>query len=259
MISPIPETPIDIRSMTHDVGCIACHVDDDQHDGHFGEACDSCHNDRDWSTLLFDHERDTDHALLGAHASIDCESCHIEPIFEVALLAGCNDCHAADDPHEGEQGTECRDCHNEDSWTDFVFFDHDLTRFPLLGMHADASCGDCHESAVFRKAPEDCVDCHRDIDPHDGRFTAECSACHNPVDWNAWQFDHDLLTDFPLDGAHTSLACNDCHRQPLSAMDRLSDQCGNCHRSDDIHNGEFGPDCGRCHSAENFRDVREIQ
>ena len=239
--------------------CISCHLDDDEHNAHFGTQCDTCHSRTLWTEMLFDHGRDTGHALTGAHKIAKCESCHVEPIFDVALGSGCNDCHAADDPHDGEQGIQCQDCHSEESWEDEIFFDHDLTLFPLLGKHAAVECDDCHETQVFRDAPEACVDCHVEEDPHERRFTDQCAACHNPVDWNAWQFDHDAQTDFPLTGAHLDTGCNDCHRQPLNAMSSLGNRCGDCHRADDIHDGEFGPDCGRCHSADNFRDVRSIQ
>jgi len=242
-----------------ETACVSCHLEDDHHEGHFGEDCEGCHATSEWPDVFFDHDKDTDYALLGAHATIECEDCHVEPVFEVALQTACNDCHAEDDAHDGEQGIICNDCHNESSWQDDVFFDHDLTRFPLLGKHAETDCEGCHETHVFRDAPEDCVDCHREDDPHEGRYTDACGDCHNPVDWLAWQFDHDLRTDFPLDGAHRDTECEGCHRQPLTAMERLGNRCGDCHRADDIHDGEFGFDCGRCHSADSFSDVEAIQ
>lgn len=242
-----------------ETACVSCHLEVDNHEGHFGETCDTCHATSLWTAVFFDHDSDTDYALLGAHAAIDCEACHVEPIFEVALGMACNDCHAEDDPHDGEQGIVCNDCHNEASWQDDLFFDHDLTRFPLLGKHADTECEGCHETHVFREAPDLCVDCHREDDPHQGRYSDDCAACHNPVEWLAWQFDHDLQTEFPLAGAHRDTACDACHRQPLAAMRRQGDRCGDCHRADDIHDGEFGFDCGRCHSADSFSDVEAIQ
>jgi len=242
-----------------ETSCVSCHLEDDNHDAHFGDKCETCHVTDGFGAVAFDHDVDTGHPLVGAHESIECNDCHIEPVFEVSLQSACNDCHAEDDPHEGEQGIACKDCHNETSWQDKVFFDHDLTRFPLLGLHAEAECESCHETHVFRDAPEDCVDCHVDDDKHEGRFTAECATCHNPVDWLEWLFDHDTQTDFALAGAHLKVACDECHRQPLAAMSRLGGRCGDCHRSDDIHDGEFGSDCGRCHAAETFRDVRAIQ
>ena len=242
-----------------DMTCIGCHEEDDEHDGHFGPGCDTCHGVVLWTDVHFDHDSDTDYPLHGAHESIECEACHVEPIFDVPLESGCNDCHAADDPHNGEQGIACQDCHNELSWQDDVFFDHDLTRFPLLGAHAEVECDGCHESHEFRAAPEACVDCHREEDPHEGRFSDQCGSCHNPVDWTAWVFDHDTLTDFPLEGAHRTVACEGCHRADLTGMQRLGSRCGDCHRADDIHDGEFGADCGRCHNSDNFHDVRSIQ
>ena len=39
--------------------CIACHKKDDKHKTRFGDKCASCHVDKDWKTLSFDHTRDT--------------------------------------------------------------------------------------------------------------------------------------------------------------------------------------------------------
>jgi hypothetical protein len=112
---------------------------------------------------------------------------------------------------------------------------------------------------VFRDAPEICIDCHLEDDTHEGRFNEDCASCHNPVDWNEWLFDHGTQTSFALSGAHLEVLCDDCHRQPLAAMEKLNGRCGDCHRSDDVHDGEFGYDCGRCHSADSFSDVEAIQ
>jgi len=242
-----------------DMACIACHLENDNHEGHFGENCETCHNSSDWADVTFNHDIDTDYTLHGAHAEVECTACHIEPIYEVPLQTDCLACHEDDDAHEGTQGTECKDCHNESSWQEDVFFDHDLTRFPLLGKHIETECGDCHESHVFRDAPEACIDCHREDDKHEGRFGEQCALCHNPVEWPQWIFDHDTQTSFPLEGAHATVACESCHRQSLSAQQRLGRYCADCHQSDDVHDGEFGPDCGRCHSADSFREVRSIQ
>ena len=242
-----------------DMACVACHLEDDNHDGHFGDACDTCHSPQDWETSTFDHNVDTNHPLLGAHDSIECATCHIEPIFEVPLLGSCNDCHAEDDAHDTTLGIRCQDCHNEDTWEDKVLFDHDLTKFPLLGNHADVECDSCHESHVFNDAPTECVSCHRDDDPHRGNFHDRCDACHNPIDWNIWTFDHDLQTEFPLEGAHVDVLCEDCHRSPLEKMEAIDGSCRGCHRADDVHDGEFGFDCGRCHTSASFREVRSLQ
>ena len=239
--------------------CIGCHLEDDHHDGHRGENCDSCHSSSGWPEVHFDHGIATGHALNGVHAEKECIACHIEPIFEVELQTDCLACHEDDDAHEGSQGTQCTDCHNESTWQDDVFFDHDLTRFPLLGKHAETECGECHESHVFRDADENCIGCHRENDSHERRFGEACGQCHIPVDWLQWRFDHNTQSGFPLNGAHSDVRCESCHRQSLNVQTRLGQNCADCHRSDDIHDGEFGPDCGRCHSADSFREVRSIQ
>jgi hypothetical protein len=242
-----------------DTACVACHLENDNHDGHHGESCKACHASSGWPDVHFDHGIDTKYALRGKHAEAECIACHVEPIFAVALTTDCLACHEEDDAHKGSQGTQCIDCHNETTWQDDVFFDHDLTRFPLLGKHAEVECGECHESHVFHDAPEECVGCHRENDSHAGRFGETCAQCHVPIDWQQWRFDHNTQTTFPLDGAHSIVACESCHRQSLAAQTRLGQNCADCHRSDDIHDGEFGPDCGRCHSADSFRDVRSIR
>jgi len=239
--------------------CIACHREDDHHEGRFGEQCETCHSSAGWPEVHFDHDVDTNYALHGAHADAECTACHVESIFEVKLSTDCLSCHEEDNVHEDSLGTTCSDCHNEISWQDNVFFDHDLTRFPLLGKHAERECEDCHDSHVFRDAPEQCIDCHRENDAHGGRFGEKCALCHNPVDWQQWVFDHDTQTAFELEGAHERVDCETCHRQPLTAQARLGRYCADCHLSDDVHDGEFGPDCARCHSSESFRDVRSIR
>ena len=239
-----------------DTSCFSCHAEDDNHKGHLGAQCDSCHATSDWADSGFDHATDAGYELHFKHATIECEACHVEPVFEVALATGCNNCHADDDPHAGTQGESCTDCHSESAWDDDLFFDHDMTRFPLLGSHSALECEDCHETRVFTDASESCVDCHADADPHADRF---CKNCHNPVEWRAWRFDHDQQTEFPLSGAHVGVECDACHRKPLAAQLRIGNRCADCHRNDDIHDGEFGSDCGRCHSADSFSNVRSIR
>jgi hypothetical protein len=239
--------------------CVACHEEDDNHEGHFGQQCESCHISAGWPEVQFDHALDTGHTLRGAHSDVECQACHIEPIFDIAPATDCLSCHEDDDAHDSTLGLTCTDCHNESTWQGDVFFDHGLTRFPLLGKHEERECEDCHDSHVFRDAPEQCVECHRENDAHDGRFGDRCALCHNPVDWGQAVFNHNTQTGFELLGAHARIDCETCHRQPLTAQKRLGRYCADCHKSDDIHDGEFGPDCARCHTSESFSNVRSIR
>ena len=239
--------------------CVSCHLEDDKHAGQRGTECDTCHSSADWATPHFDHDNDTDFVLNGAHKEVVCVDCHIEPVFEVQLTTTCNSCHLDDDVHESALGTQCENCHTEVNWQDPVFFDHDMTRFPLLGSHGEPQCEDCHTSQVFTEEETDCVSCHLEDDSHQGNLHDSCAECHNPVAWELSQFDHDLGTDFRLEGAHINVACESCHRAPLEVIKAIDGACGDCHRTDDVHDGEFGADCGRCHSADTFSEVRSLQ
>jgi hypothetical protein len=239
--------------------CYGCHQEDDTHDGVNGTVCNDCHRVTEWLDVTFDHARDADFALNGAHAELECASCHLEPVAAALPATGCFGCHAEDDPHESQLGEQCATCHSEIAWTQSLRFDHDLTRFPLLGRHAETVCEDCHASHAYLDAPEQCIDCHREDDAHERRLGQDCGLCHNPNDWLVWRFDHDRQTDFLLDGAHDDLECLACHRQPVDGAIRLDASCGSCHRGDDVHRGEFGFDCAQCHTTESFRALRELQ
>ena len=241
--------------------CYGCHMEDDSHDGINGTECADCHSTRDWTDTHFDHARDADFPLNGAHADLDCQQCHMVVVTDSKPPTDCFGCHEADDPHEDQLGEACEACHGEVEWTLDVRFDHDLTRFPLLGKHAETECEDCHETEAFLDAPEECVDCHLEDDTHEKRLGPDCALCHNPTDWLAWQFDHGEQTRFVLDGAHDGLQCEGCHERPANETGdvAVSMTCGECHRSDDIHRGEFGTDCERCHSTTSFADVKALR
>jgi len=238
--------------------CIACHRSDDDHQGLNGTECDDCHGSSRWADVVFDHGKDTDFPLRGKHEDLGCASCHKQPAHDVELKTSCFSCHEGDDIHGGEQGEDCGDCHKESGWSEGVQFDHDLTGFPLIGMHAVAPCEACHTSTAFRDAPEQCIECHEDDDVHEGGL-GDCASCHSPNDWQLWDFDHETRTGFALDGAHTDLTCRSCHKTRWNRKVRLSSRCATCHRSDDIHSGGFGADCIRCHTTTSFSDLERVR
>jgi Zn finger protein HypA/HybF involved in hydrogenase expression len=239
--------------------CIGCHRADDEHQGRFGEQCADCHQQTDWDRVRFDHDRKTDYPLRGQHQQQPCLACHKGTLGKESLPADCIGCHRGVDVHEGQQGEQCQRCHQESGWGDGIAFDHDLTKFPLIGLHAGTPCEECHLSARFQDAPGQCVDCHRDDDPHKQSLGTECALCHNPNAWTLWRFDHNRQTDFQLDGAHENLVCEGCHRTPLSRHARVASDCHGCHQQDDVHRGGFGRRCDRCHNTESFSDVRLAQ
>lgn len=233
--------------------CYSCHRADDEHRGANGRDCAACHGSVSWERVSFDHDRDTEFALRGEHRGVRCEACHTGPPHEVETESSCFACHASDDVHRGQEGEDCGQCHDPEGWRT-ARLDHEITRFPLLGMHAVAACEQCHTTQAFRDAKTECLSCHRSDDTHDGALGEDCGLCHNPNDWGIWAFDHGLKTRFPLDGSHEGLACGACHRAPLGTHGMRRD-CGSCHRRDDEHRGALGEDCGRCHTTTRWTEV----
>ena len=157
--------------------CVSCHRKDDVHKGASGTRCESCHQETDWKRSQFDHAR-ARFPLLGAHARVECKSCHATAEYRGTPQA-CVSCHEKDDRHKKTLGRDCAACHNARDWRVWDF-DHAKTRFPLEGAHAKVRCASCHaipvEGAI--RLPMACADCHRRDDKHEGRFGMVCERCH---------------------------------------------------------------------------------
>lgn len=236
--------------------CYSCHKNDDAHKGRNGNKCGDCHKSSSWGKQKFDHSKKTDFPLLGKHSKISCNTCHKGDIYEEELSAKCIDCHKKDDVHKGRQGKNCNSCHNEKGWNRNVIFDHDITDFPLIGIHAATQCEECHLDSEFGATSSECNDCHADDDVHKTRLGTDCETCHSPNSWRTWFFDHDKATRFTIDGAHEDLGCYDCHRTSSKGKLKASKDCIACHRSDDIHNRQFGGQCGDCHNTKSFKGAK---
>lgn len=235
--------------------CASCHRFDDAHKGRYGLRCETCHNERGWSEPTFDHGDDTEFALLGRHAEAACSACHPARLYDTAVPTDCFGCHDVDDDHNGGQGEQCGRCHSPEGWRHRPRFDHDVTHFPLIGLHASVPCEECHQSSEFSRTPAECDRCHDHQDEHQGGLGSACGRCHTPNGWKLWRFDHDVDTRFPIDGAHEQVHCHECHYRPVETPDRQPRPCAACHRRDDAHRGQFGPVCGRCHDTESFTNL----
>jgi Cytochrome c7 and related cytochrome c len=232
--------------------CFGCHQGQDSHAGRLGKDCGKCHGNEKWKPPTFDHTRDTRWELVGLHAKVDCHSCHTAVVALQKLPTDCASCHRASDVHAGKLGTQCDQCHTPQGWRTGVSFDHDLTKFPLVGLHVAVPCEQCHVTHKYRDVGLDCVDCHKKDDVHKGSLGKECAKCHSPNGWRIWEFDHGKETGFALTGAHTKLVCAGCHKQPADEV-KLNPNCLSCHEQDDVHLGQYGRQCQRCHSTVAFK------
>jgi hypothetical protein len=235
--------------------CYGCHRADDSHAGRFGEKCADCHAQDRWHPVTYDHAAKTHFALLGAHEKLSCHTCHTAPVATQKLGKDCASCHRVDDPHAGQVHGSCETCHGQNHWRSDLTFDHDLTKYPLLGMHRLVSCAQCHATLAFTHAPTQCYGCHAGNDIHKGGLGKKCETCHSTGGWALWTFDHGKQTGFALTGAHAKLDCADCHHQ-TPGTSKMSQECVGCHRQDDRHLGAYGTQCQRCHSTVTFKGGR---
>ncbi len=244
--------------------CIDCHTD--LHKGELGNHCGFCHNSINWENRLqvSEQHNQTNFPLIGVHANLDCESCHINEQQRqyINLSVECQSCHLTDymntlGPSHQEAGfdLDCQKCHLPiaKSWGS-VAFGHTESDFPLLGAHKTIDCAACHINGFTEKLPIDCWSCHEKdfisaVDPNhlSNNFDHECVFCHNSVAWSPADFDH-IGTQFPLTGAHKSVNCMDCHS---AGFVNTPTNCFACHEQD--YNDAIEPK----HQTANFPNTCE--
>lgn len=256
--------------------CYACHhgdyhqtTDPDHEIFGFITTCEICHNTAQWTGASFDHVQSSGFILSGAHQNLRCTECHINNQTS-GLSRDCFGCHENDyvavlsPPHLSNNfDHNCLTCHNDGSWVPATF-NHSITQFPLTGAHLAIACIDCHANG-YVSTPSDCFSCHQGdfnsvSDPNhvQNNFGHDCSLCHTTQSWSPATFDHST-TQFPLTGAHISLACHDCHAGGYSGTPIL---CYACHQDD--YNSSQNPNhasagfpttCETCHSTTNWNQT----
>lgn len=234
------------------VVCAECHQMQDVHRGRYGVKCETCHQSTKWTEIRFDHTKQTKFPLNGKHEKAKCDACHTGDMYRDKLAMTCVSCHKKQDPHKGQLGEGCQKCHSETGWRQKIAFDHDLTHFPLIGLHAVVPCEECHRTPSYKDTSAKCSNCHKDT-AHEGRLGSDCAACHNPNGWELWRFDHTKQTKYPLTGAHQGLNCHLCHKEKNVAKISQSTVCYACHVDDDTHQGNFGTACDKCHTTTTFK------
>ncbi len=211
--------------------CFDCHKQDDPHNGDFGTNCAACHTPVAWDQVNFDHSQ-TAFPLEGKHARVACEKCHVNKVFAGTPTA-CVDCHAKDDAHNGQFGTDCAACHTPLAW-DQATFDHNKTNFPLTGKHAQVACEQCHVNNTFKGLSATCVSCHEDPVFHRGAFGTDCASCHSTNAWQPAKYrgSHPRIADeggVGINHGHTT--CRTCH--PNTVYDYTCLACHSNNRGGD--------------------------
>lgn len=202
-VPSLPEQPIRtaapvlrVRYKDASRTCSRCHAD--VHLGQVGSSCESCHSigQADFALAGFSHDR-ARFRLEGRHRDIACRTCH--PVATARFPAGpgtavrltglavaCASCH--DDPHAGELGRACEDCHTAATFRidRYAHRDRSLRAF-FGGAHAAARCEQCHrrdtpsQAGPAARRPRyrietRCARCH--LDPHRGQLGDRCDSCH---------------------------------------------------------------------------------
>ncbi|MFI5253007.1 MAG: hypothetical protein ACHQQQ_11320 [Bacteroidota bacterium] len=251
--------------------CYQCHssqyqnaTDPNHVAGNFSHDCSPCHNTNSWSDGTFNHTT-TGFALVGQHALITCQSCHVNNNYSL-LSADCNQCHnasytTATNPNHVARNfsLNCSSCHTSTAWSP-ASFDHNTTHFPLTGAHPAVACLSCHVGGNYNIVYTDCYQCHSsnftgttNPDHVALNLSQDCTICHSTSAWTPASFDHNT-THFPLTGAHTSVACLLCHTSGNFKL--VYTDCYQCHSANftGILNpnhvtGNYSHNCTTCHTT----------
>jgi hypothetical protein len=108
--------------------CSACHsrefkeTTDPNHVAlNFPETCDSCHSQDNWFGATFAHQQAANFPLSGAHAALDCQSCHAGGKYK-GTSSNCFACHSKDFQKAAAShiaagySTACATCHGTATW-----------------------------------------------------------------------------------------------------------------------------------------------
>lgn len=230
--------------------------------GPVSPSCEECHTPESWAKEKFDHDTQSQYALLGKHRDIECAKCHVANDY-TGVPQQCEQCHV--DIHNGTKGADCARCHTAQDWTTNRAIAHDFGAQRLEGVHDVLPCEECHgvnrDKQLSGTGPE-CVNCHRD--PHFGSLGPLCADCHTQEQFLPSTFLH-TQTGFRLSGAHRFVKCRDCHPgRVFGGLPSTCDFChtdtfqrtagGDCDHTDQCPNGLNG--CETCHTTLTFEQAR---
>jgi hypothetical protein len=285
------QTRYPLRGMHQGVACTQCHVKPvftnvgkqcadchaDIHKRQFGANCEQCHSVKGWQVSVQQiNQHQNRFPLLGAHAALDCTSCHKGAATGqfIGLSTQCYSCHAKEyqtttGPNHVTAGfpTTCEQCHGLNTWSGAKFDHLKITGFALTGAHISLDCTACHVGGKFAGTPATCVGCHlpdfqKTTNPNhvQAGFPQTCQSCHTTAAWQPATFDHNTFTKFPLTGTHATVACTQCHVNGQFAGTPAD--CASCHMKD--FQGTTNPNhaqagipttCATCHNTTSWANA----
>lgn len=154
---------------------------------------------------------------------------------------------------------------------------------PMIEGHKKLEGSDCLKCHDAGKGVPDskCLDCHKDLKPFTegkrgfhgltGKACIECHSDHKGRDLDTIHiepktFEHFKLTGYKLEGKHSEIKCQDCHKEKRTQkflhpgdtryFGKISN-CASCHKKDDIHffKGNFAnKDCNSCHGLKSWKE-----
>src|SRR5512146_636600 len=178
----------------------------------FPTDCRESHTTTDtFAGAHFDHGAMTGFPLTGAHATLECTSCHVGGKYQ-GTPTNCISCHQADfngasNPNHVQSGfpQTCAQCHTTTTWLGAKFDHAALTGFALTGAHSTLECTSCHVGGRYAGTPSNCIGCHQTdfngtTNPNhvQAGFPQTCSTCHSTTTWLGAKFDHAAMTGFAL-------------------------------------------------------------
>lgn len=251
--------------------CVGCHrtnYDRTTNPNHgaagYSTDCQSCHRATDtiWRGTAVNHN--AFFPLVGVHATVACVTCHVNNRYQ-GTPNTCIGCHRTDydrttSPNHAAAGysTACDGCHRatDPSWQG-AGINHSQF-FPLVGLHATATCVACHVNNVYKGTPRDCYPCHatnyqKTTNPNHiaANFPTACDSCHKATDtsWMQATFSHSW---FPItSGKHAGNPCSACHTSPTSYAVFTCLTCHGKAQMDSKHQGRTGYryDSAACYSC----------
>ncbi len=197
--------------------------------------------------LSFNHNT-TGFFLDGAHAKVNCESCHTQGLFR-GTPRDCATCHRAGGQAPGKTATHvptssaCDTCHGNVSWAPSSF-QHRVTQGIVPG-----ACNTCHNGGTVAGKPATHV-----------QTRSSCDSCHKTSSWLPAGYTHALVTPGTCSTCHngtraagkpashipTSASCDACHAAGVSFAPVSVGVSG-------MHANMRGPvaagNCAACHSG----------